>query len=68
MKKLFVLFLLVFIFCACTSTQKQEEPKQSETGFTMSQEELEKWFPPIDTSQFGHCTRCGLVENGHIRK
>jgi|GEM_PF-3028302 hypothetical protein len=68
MKKLLVLFLLSFVFCACANTQKQEDTNKTQTDFVMSQEELEEWFPQIDPSEYGHCTRCGFVEDEHTRK
>lgn len=66
MKKIFVLFLVNFIFTACATYQKQEEPSK-ETGFVMSQEELEESFPILDPAETGHCTRCGIV-NSHYNK
>ncbi len=65
--KVILILLCVVIFCACATSQKQEEPAQ-ENGFVMSQEELEEFFPTLDPAETGHCTRCGIVENGHIRK
>ncbi len=62
MKKLFILFLVSFIFTACATFQKQEEPAK-ETGFVISQEELEEFFPTLDPAETGHCTRCGIVNN-----
>ena len=57
MKKLFVLFLVSFIFIACATSQKQAK----NTDFVLTQEELEEYFPQVDTSEFGHCTRCGIL-------
>ena len=61
MKKLFILGFICFGFVACATAQKEAKETPRETGFVMSQEELEEFFPPIDTSEMGHCTRCGIL-------
>lgn len=63
MKKLFVLFLVSFSFVACATSQKEAKETPRETGFVMSQEELEEFFPTLDPAETGHCNRCGIVNN-----